>query len=204
MLGAFSLSPSGFQQLFGQPYFRWMDLGLPFFKWLSFLTLSLFLHLFGLVTIQYFVRLDSSLRFYCWTALLSFPDSCFLTLFTLYCNLRHSVPAFIARHLFSQRFIALFCRLRSSYLKLLLRASWPYVAFSLRIPALLSVYRVIPSIARFIALVTVVRFIALVIAKRFIVLVTVVRFIALTNSAHFIAFCFVSIVSSIVFTTAQY
>ena len=48
------------------------------------------------------------------------------------------------------------------------------MAFSLRFLALLSVYRVIPSIVRFVALVIVVRFIALVIAMRFIVLVTVV------------------------------
>ena len=62
-LGASSLSPSGFQQLFGQSFFRWKDLGLLFVKWLSFLTLLSFLLLFGMVTIQYFVRLDSSLRF---------------------------------------------------------------------------------------------------------------------------------------------
>ena len=46
-LGEFSLSQSGFQQLFGQPCFRWVDLGLPFFKWLNFLTLLLFLRQLG-------------------------------------------------------------------------------------------------------------------------------------------------------------
>ena len=71
----------------------------------------------------------------------------------------------------------------------------------LRFIALLSVYCVISSFVRFIALIVAVRFLALVVVMRFIALVIalrfvalviiVVRFIAFIDAARFIAFCIV-------------
>ena len=83
------------------------------------------------------------------------------------------------------------------------QASWPCVGFLCFI-ALLSIYCVISSGVRFIALVVVLRFIALVYDVRFIALVYDVRFIAFTNAARFIAFCIVVSSIFVVDVTIQY
>ena len=97
--------------------------------------------------------------------------------FTLSCSLRHSVPVFIARQLFCQRFIVLFVfhDVRTfSYCFVPHGLTWRFLRFL----ALLSVFRVFSSIVRFIALVIAVRFIALAIVVRFIAPVIAARFIA--------------------------
>ena len=97
--------------------------------------------------------------------------------FTLSCSLRHSVPVFIARQLFSQRFVVLFVfhDVRTfSYCFVPHGLTWRFLRFI----ALLSVFRVFSSIVRFIPLVIAVRFVALVIVVRFIAPVIAARFIA--------------------------
>ena len=114
-------------------------------------------------------------------------------------HLSPSVPVFIARQHFCQRFIALlvFREVRTfSYCFTSHCLKWCFLHFI----ALPGVYCVISNFVRFIALINAVRFIALVvvmpfitlvIAVRFIALVIVVRFVAFIDAARFIAFCIV-------------
>ena len=97
--------------------------------------------------------------------------------YTFSCSFASFRSSFHSPTAFLPTLYSVVCVSWRSYLYLLFRASWPYVAF-LRFTALRSVFRVISSIVRFIALVIALRFIALVIVVHFIVPVIAVRFIA--------------------------
>ena len=95
--------------------------------------------------------------------------------------MRPSVSVFIAQQHFCQRFIALFVfrEVRTfSYCFTPHGLTWRFLRFT----ASLSVYRVISSFVRFIALIVAAGFIARVVVMRFIALVITVRFVGISAS----------------------